>query len=160
MDLKFVKAESNQLPPGMQGTPQKEPELSVNAIPDLEKLLSIVLEMLLYINTDEMQKLETTDEIAFEHHLDAKFEYLSSKYYIIFKMLLDKKHRTENIEKLIDTFSILRDVKSGSINIHDADKNYKEALNEQYIYPKYGGKENFEKEMLNNKKIKKKHKSN
>lgn len=157
MDLKFVKAvKGDQLPPEAQGMAKDEPKLDANAIPDIEKLLATVIEFLRYINTDEMHKLESTDQLAFERHLDSKFENLSLRYYTIFKLLLDKEHREDNVCKLIEIFSVLKGVKSGSIDIQKANEDFQEELNNEYIYPKFGGKEQFEKKMR--KGIKKKNK--
>lgn len=150
MDFKLV----DKLPSGMQA-PKDEPKLDVGAIPDLEKLLETVLEFLKYISTDEMQKLEDSDPTAFERHLDSKFENLSLRYYSIFKLLLDKEHREENVCKLIDIFTTLNKIKSGSLDIKKATDDFHEEQNHEYIYPKFGGKEEFEKEMLKDKYSKK-----
>jgi hypothetical protein len=152
MDVKIVKN-----PPGMDNMP--EPKLDATAIPDIDKLLSIVLEFLHYIGTKEMQELENRDQLTFERHLDVKFEDLSLRHYPIFKLLIDKEHREENVCKLIDMFSILAKVKSGALDINQADKNFNEDLNNEYIYPKFGGKQQFEQAMLKgkNKKKNKKH---
>lgn len=154
MDYKLVKP--NQLPPEVQqlaqNMPKEEPKLDKNAIPDLENLLNQVIEFVQYINTDEMQKLEVTNNIAFEQHLDSKFEDFSTNYYNIFKLLLDRDKREENLCRLIDMFKELKRVKMGAIDIDYADKQYKEELNKEFIYPKYGGKQQFERAMQNKKK--------
>lgn len=142
MDFKLIR---NDKPiPGAPEFPKELP-LDAKAIPDLDKLLKEVLEMLYYINTDEMQKLEETDNYSFERHLDSKFESLSLEYNSIFRLLLDKENREKNILKLIEVFSKLQEVKAGLIDISKADIDFKEELNEEYIYPKFGGKEQFEK---------------
>lgn len=157
MDFKILKDGSNQLPEEMRGQqPKEEPKLDVAAIPDLEKLLDRVLEFLRYINKTEMQELENEDKFAFERHLDSKFEDLSLRYYSIFRLLLDKDNREDNVCKLIDIFSTLKKVKTGSLDIHKATEEYHEELNSEYIYPKFGGKEQFEKKMQKEKNKKRK----
>lgn len=133
--------------PGMPEMPANDKLVDESGLPDLEKLLDRVLELLQYINTPEMQALEISDPPAFECHLDVKFEDISMRYYSVFRLIIDKENREENIFKLIEIFSILKKVKSGDINIDKADENYREDLNEQFIYSKYGGKANFEQEM-------------
>ena len=147
MDLKLVKG----IPPGSVPTKEEEAKLDVNAIPDLEKLLNSVIEVLKYIDTDEMQELEARDQFAFERHLDEKFGDFSLKYYPIFMLLTDKKNREENVCKLIDMFSRLKKVKDGQVDITEADKSFNEDLNSEYIYPKFGGKEEYERKVLKKK---------
>jgi hypothetical protein len=113
-------------------------------IPDLDALMDSIIEFLEYINTSEMQQLEEANPVAFENHLDLKFRSFSLKYYGIFKMLLDKKRRAENVNKLINLFSKLNKVKDGDMSMDKAYEEYTEGLNGEYIYPKYGGKDNFE----------------
>ena len=148
MDFKFV----SQLPPGVQDSQTQEKPLSANAIPNLEKLLDSILELLRYINTDEMQKMETDDQQAFEQHVDAKFNDLSIRYYSIFRLLMDKEHREENVHQIIDMISKLKEIKEGKVDIEKATKDYTETKNQAYIYPKWGGKEQFEKAMREEEK--------
>lgn len=122
-------------------------KLDASAIPDLERLLDEVLKFLQYINTDEMQKMELADPNGFEQHLDAKFTFLSLDHYSIFKMLLDRENREDNVCKLIEVFTVLRRVKTGELDIGRADDEFREEMNEKYLYAKFGGKEQFEKEM-------------
>lgn len=142
MDIKLVKDPRNM----------PEPEMDAKAIPDLDRLLATVLEFLEYIGTPEMQAMEIHDNIGFEHHMDAKYPDLSLRYYSIFKLLLDREHREENVCKLIDIFSALKRVKSGEVDIKDATSDFQEGMNNEYIYPKFGGKEKFEKKMASDAK--------
>lgn len=148
MDFKFVKAGTSGAP---KETKKEEPKLDVNAIPNIDKLLETVLEFLQYINTDEMQQLERDDEYAFEYHMNSKFEDFSLQHYSIFRLLMDKKNREDNICKLIDMFNILKRVKKGELELEKANKDFQEDLNNEFIYPKFGGKENFEKTLKNKK---------
>lgn len=116
-------------------------------LPDLEKLLDRVLELLQYINTEEMKDLESKDPAAFETHLDLKFEDISMKYYSVFRLVIDKENREENIFRLIEIFSTLKKVKAGDLDIDRADEDFRENMNQEFIYSKYGGKEKFEAEM-------------
>ena len=126
------------------------------SIPDLDNLLNTIIEFLEYIETDEMQKMEETDKAGFEKHLDEKFSTFTLRYYGIFKMLLEKKGRAENVHKLINLFSELNKVKSGAKNMDTVYSEYTEGLNNEYIYSKYGGKENFEKALTKKEEKRKK----
>lgn len=120
------------------------------AIPDIEQLLDHVISMLEYMNTDEMKQLEDSDPDAFEKHLDIKFSEFTYRYYAVFKLLLDKVNRKDNVARLIQLFEKLNKIKNNEASMDDAYEEYTEGLNSRYIYPKFGGKQNFEKKMTEN----------
>ena len=130
----------------------RDAPLDAKAIPDIEKLLDNILNFLNYINQESMQELEATNKIEFDQHLNTHFNDFSEKHYSIFKMLLDSENRATNIAKLFDMLSKLKQVKMGRLDIHQADRDFQEELNNKFLYPKFGGKEQFEKEILKNKK--------
>lgn len=147
MDFKLVK----NLPSGEKETKLPEPQLDINAIPDLGKLLDNILQLLQYINTDEMQKLELEDNESFMEHVDNKFRNLSIQYYSIFSLLMDRKNREDNVQKIIEMINRLKQVKEGKISLKQADHDYKEEINQRYIYSQWGSKEQFEKAMKKKK---------
>lgn len=121
------------------------------AIPDVEQLLDHVISMLEYMDTDDMKNLEETDPDAFEKHLDAKFCNFTYRYYAVFKLLLDKQNRKENVARMINLFQKLNQIKNNETTMDDAYEEYTEGLNNKYIYPKFGGKANFVKSVNENK---------
>lgn len=123
-------------------------------IADLDNLLMMIIDFLQYIETDKMKKLEDKNKVEFEKHLDDKFSNFTLRYYGIFKMLLEKKGRAENVHKLIELFSELNKVKTGTKDMDTVYAEYTEGLNDEYIYAKYGGKAKFEEALA------KKHKNN
>lgn len=122
------------------------------AIPDLEQLLDSVIEILQYMTTEEMKQLEDTDPDAFEKHLDAKFCNFTYRYYAVFRLLLDKQNRKDNVARLIELFSKLNHIKNNETTMDDAYEEYTEGLNSRYIYPQFGGKEKFEQKMKESRK--------
>ena len=122
------------------------------AIPDIDQLLDHVISMLEYIKTDEMQLLENTDPDAFEQHLDTKFSDFTYRYYAVFKLLLDKENRKDNVARLIQLFEKLNKIKNNETSMDDAYEEYTEGLNSRYIYSKFGGKAKFEQKMKENRK--------
>lgn len=114
------------------------------AIPNIENITARVVEMLDFMNTPDMSEMEISDNVKFYQIITSKFEDLP---FSIIKLLLEKENRGENIGKLLEMFDILQNVKYGNRNIEDAYNNYKENLNEQFIYPKFGGKTEFERKM-------------
>lgn len=119
--------------------------MDLTKIPDLHKLTSTIIEFLEYINTPEMERLEQSDKTAFEKHLEHKFENFTVCFTTIYKMLLNKSERNENLTKLMDLIETLKKVQSGEKNMDVEFDNFREQLSEQYVYPKFGGKEQFEK---------------
>ena len=145
MDYKVVK----DVP--KNATITRDAPLDAKAIPNIEQLLDKILDFLNYINKESMQKMEATDKIEFDKHLNERFNEFSEKHYNIFKMLLDSENRATNVAKLFDMLSKLKQVKMGQLDIHQADRDFQEELNNKFLYPKFGGKEQFEKEILKNK---------
>lgn len=145
MDYKVVK----DVP--KNATITRDAPLDAKAIPNIEQLLDKILDFLNYINKESMQKMEATDKIEFDKHLNEHFNEFSEKHYNIFKMLLDSENRATNVAKLFDMLSKLKQVKMGQLDIHQADRDFQEDLNNKFLYPKFGGKEPFEKEILKNK---------
>lgn len=121
-------------------------------IPDLTNLTKQIIDFLEYINTPDMQKMQDDESRAFELHLESKFPEFAENYYSTFKMLLNKKDRIKNVEKLMQMISTIKKVKDGQKSYDSAFEKIKEDLAEEYIYSKYGGKDNFEKQLSQNKK--------
>jgi hypothetical protein len=120
-------------------------EMNPNAIPDLDTMLVNIQRLLEDIETPEMQELEKKNRNEFEKILTHKYYEDISSTKIINLML--EPERYENLEKLLDMFERLKNVKNGNLDIQDAHKKWCEKMNEEYVYSKHGGKENFEKVM-------------
>ena len=156
MDCKLLN--DKDLPEHIKNKQFVEPKLDVAAIPDLDVLLGDILEMLEYMDKPEMIDLEKTNEATYEQHLDTKFDKISSRYYKIFKLLLDRNNRELNLKKLIDMLMVLKEIKSGKVDIKKADDDFHENMNEKFVYPKFGGKDKYLQKVEELKKEKKKKK--
>lgn len=126
------------------------------SVPNLNNLTLDIINVLTYINSDEMIELSNKDKKAFHDHVEAKFPAFSSKFYGLFDTLLDNK--TTDIQPLIE---MLTTFKSTSDNKLDSDfEDYRESMASKFIYPQFGGKEGYElalyEEHLKNKKKEKK----
>ena len=129
-----------------------------NAIPDLGQMLDIINDLLAFIETDRMIKLENDNKLEFERTIHGKYNALLPIK--IIKLMIEPD-RYDHLSRLLDMFDILNNVKDGNSNIQDAYTNFSEKLNEKYIYPMHGGKANFENNMnIKKKKHAKKHKNN
>lgn len=129
-------------------------------VTDIEKLIDHVIAFLEYIKTDEMQKLENDDPDGFERHLDNKFSDFTMRYYAVFKLLLDKANRESNVARMLELFQNLSKVKSEEKTMDKAYEEFTEDLNVRYIYSKFGGKDKFEQNMVDQNKTHKVSKKN
>jgi len=124
-----------------------------NAIPDLSELMGTIEAMLQFMETDKMKELEATNKAEFDTLVYGRYNDIVPMK--IISLMVDE-NRYENLDGLLDMFDILNDVKSGKKNIQEEAEKFGEKQNAKYVYPQFGGKENFEKMMA--KKTKKKFK--
>lgn len=116
-------------------------------IGNMEQLLTWILEFVDYVETPEMKRLEKLDAKAYETHLDHRFSEFSQKYWATFKILIESKNREENLYKVIDMVTRLRNVQLGKSTMDNEYGEFTEDLNKEYIYSKFGGKEKFTKKI-------------
>lgn len=115
------------------------------SIPDIAQLTGTIIEFVEYLSQPQVIEMSKGDEVAYKQHLENKFEDFSLKYYSIFRMLLEEKNRAENLNKLISMMEILKNIKDGKKD-HDKEfEKFKEERAEEYIYPQFGGKNNFQR---------------
>lgn len=168
-------------------------QMSPSAIPDLDNMLLTIQEMLDFIESPVMKKIEESflDDFDLANSLEdslggldcenpsdeqkmletkrkitklrkiakkKKEEFgtrIYSKYNSILPMkiisLMIEQERDDNLNELLDLFDRLKQVKSGRLDINDAADSFGEKLRNKYVYPKFDGKENFEKMMENAK---------
>jgi hypothetical protein len=114
-----------------------------SAIPDLSKMLEKIYDLLKEADTLLVPGLSEEKRKKTETRLSQKYNNDISSAKIISLMLADDRY--ENLDRLLDMFDRLEEVKKGRVEINDAQRNFGEKLNEKYVYPKFGGKEEFEK---------------
>ena len=113
-------------------------------IGDLEKLTKRVIEFLQYINTDEMIKFENTKPDEFKMHVIDKFIDYFDDNSKVFTTLLDKQNRDANVSKLLQVIELLSEIQLGKKDLNHETEMFHETHNQQYVYPKFGGKVAFE----------------
>lgn len=128
----------------------------VGKYPDLKYIVDTVTQILELMSTDEMINLKQTDVVQYEQIIHDKFVDFCDKYYSLFSLLLDGK--VESLSNLITMINTLCMVKTGQISMDAAYTNIREDLSNKYIYPKYGGKREFERSII--ERSKRKHKKN
>ena len=65
--------------------------------------------------------------------------------------LLVEQERYNNLTELLDMFETLKDIKAGKKDINIEAEKFGEHNRSKYVYPKFGGKDNFIQEMSNPK---------
>ena len=125
------EAEANQ-----GGAPERV--MSVNAIPDITLLSTLVIDFVEYYNMPSTQKLKNTNYGAYLNTLYDKFEKLPTS---MIKLLSDDDNQVENLEKIINMLETLSSVKRGEVSLETAHDIFTEKQNEAYFYPAFGGKE-------------------
>lgn len=112
-------------------------EMKVSAIPDLELLLQNIIELVEMMETPEMDTVRQTDKSRYENIIITKYQ--DCMPYSMIKLLLQDRHN--NLPKIIKMIETLSDVKAGKADINEEYDKFGEKLNEEYLYPKFGGKE-------------------
>ncbi len=120
------------------------------AIPNLALLTGNVLNILRYLESPEVKGMVLTDPMSVKMKLNDK--YAESVPYGIIDILIDPLKRKENVNKLMDMFDILNSVKTGELELNEAEESFVEDLNEKYIYSEFSSKEEFYNFLKNEKK--------
>jgi len=119
-------------------------DFSADSIPNLVELTNNILSLVDFLDKPEIIELEKNDERIYFQSVIEKFDKVPMS---IIRLMMERENRDINLEKLINLIQTLKSVKNGKKNINNAFEQYKSQLEEEYIYPKFGGKEEFEKQM-------------
>lgn len=114
----------------------------------MEKIVDEIIEILEYLNTKQMKKLREENYDMYRQHIYTKFE--NFEYFSILKILIDNDD--VGIEKLTDMIRMVENIREGKIKFTEANEIIKEKRANEFIYPKFGGKEEMIKQ---NEKIRK-----
>jgi hypothetical protein len=112
--------------------------MSIDAIPDITLLSSLVVEFVEFYAEPEVKKVRDRDYSTYLNMLFDKFEKLPMS---MIKLLSDEENQVHNLQKVIDLLETLSKVKSGEVNIESARDEFIEKQNETYFYPAFGGKD-------------------
>jgi hypothetical protein len=118
-------------------------------IPDLEKLTNDVLGFIDFIDKPEIREIKETNTGQFNFFVNEKFPNLPLS---MIRLLTDYENRSQNLEKILDMINLLRSVKTGERSLENAENEFVEKRAEEYLYPSFGGKDNFYKIAEENKK--------
>ena len=115
-------------------------DMTVDAIPDTDYLLECLNNAIIFIDTNEMQILEVEDNEKFETILYHKYNDRLPTSMI---KLLCSKEREQNIGPMVEMLYSLSEIKQGKKDLVEETKKFSEKQSEKYIYPKFGGKDQF-----------------
>jgi len=125
-------------------------------IPDLEKLTENMLRFIEYVDKPETRRLRETDIGNFNYIVNEQFSDLPTS---MIKLLSDYKNRNVNLEKIIKMISDMRSVQIKKKQFQEVENEFFEKRAEEYLYPAFGGKDNYYKIAEENKKKKEQEKS-
>lgn len=117
----------------------------MQSLSDLNNTIKQIVDIMTYMTTPEMYDLEQSDQRQFEYMMTKQFAEFSESHVHIFNLLLDKRNRKENVNKLIQTIDTIIKIKTNQVNPDVAYEQFKEEQASKYIYPQFGGKEEFMK---------------
>lgn len=124
-------------------------------IPDLKKLTDKLLKFIEFIDKPEIRELKKNEIGKFNYLVNEQFSDMPVS---MIKLLSDFENRDNNLEKILDMINILKSVETGEKTFETAENEFVEKRAEEYLYPAFGGKDNFYKVAEENKKKKDKKK--
>ena len=132
-----------------------ELDFELSEAPITNKFVSDMTSIIERINTDpEIIKLRQTNYKEFEDYVFniEEFKPFIEEYFNFFMMLISPVPMPFEVINMFITYKAK--VETGRITQKQADEEIAEYMNNKFIYSKYGGKDNFIKEMIKRNKQK------
>ena len=132
-----------------------ELDFELSEAPITNKFVSDMTNIIERINTDpEIIKLRQTNYKEFEDYVFniEEFKPFIEEYFNFFMMLISPVPMPFEVINMFITYKAT--VETGRITQKQADEEIAEYMNNKFIYSKYGGKDNFIKEMIKRNKQK------
>lgn len=124
-------------------------------IPPFSELLNDIIELLDYIGIDEIIQMEKNDPVLFNNHIREKFIYFEEKgNRSVFNILIDKRNRDANFDELMNMIATLQLVKIGKRDVKTEHEKFRDENDSRFVYPLYGGKDEFERKLKDQNKQK------
>ena len=130
-----------------------ELDFELSEAPITNKFVSDMTNIIERINTDpEIIKLRQTNYKEFEDYVFniEEFKPFIEEYFNFFMMLISPVPMPFEVINMFITYKAK--VETGRITQKQADEEIAEYMNNKFIYSKYGGKDNFIKEMIKRNK--------
>jgi hypothetical protein len=124
---------------------------NIPQIPDLTLLTTKILEFIEFSDDPITHELLETNKNGYNLIIDERFSMIP---FAMMRLLSDKQNRAVNLEKIMDMISMLNKVKNGDDSLENAENDFFEKRASEYLYPQFGGRDNFYKVAEENKKKK------
>lgn len=124
--------------------------MDIETLPDIDKLSSDIIDIIQYVDSNISTDLENI-----RNELLGKYENVPFSIIKLLTMSRDKKIQAENIDRLLNLLNDLQKVKENEMTLDDCKNKFREIIAERYIYPNFGGKEKFEKHIMDRQNQKK-----
>ena len=125
----------------------RDKPLNINDVPDLVKLTENILKIVKFLTKPETQKDMKTDRAQVKMKLNNK--YADCVPYSIISILCEDNMEA-NVTRLLEMIEKINNAKQGQTSLDSVAKSITNNLSNEFVYSKYGSKENFEKEVLKN----------
>ena len=122
---------------------------NISNIPDLVEMTNKLIEFIEFSDKPETIKLKENNMGNYNYIISNRFSILPPS---MIKLLADREKRSEHLQKILEMIDLLKAVKSGSKSYESAETEFIEKRSEEYLYPQFGGKEQFYKIAEENKK--------
>jgi hypothetical protein len=124
-------------------------DMTVDAIPDLNNMMELIIELIEFMNTPEMiikkrQNKQEYEDIIFFKYRDS---YMPRQ---IMDLLVEDP--VNNLAKIISMFETLAKIKAGEASMEKEYEKFTEEVNEEYLYPSFGGKQQFQEAVMKESK--------
>ena len=140
--------------------PEPEGENKIPSNDEITVITENVVKILEISISQEMIELRKKNKVAFEKRIESLFPDFVLKYYRLYQILMDETNT--DINHFFDLLKMFRAINNKEVDEKTAYKDYGKKLNEQYVFSRFGGEDQFNKKMeelkkeKNNEKIKKK----
>lgn len=118
-------------------------DFDINKAPKTKEFLKDLISFIETLNTPEFIKLQNDkkfDEI--ENILSKRYQNLfDNNYSLVFSII---RNEIKDFDVLLKMVSVKILLETNQISKEDANEYIKEMINDIYVYPKFGGKSNFE----------------
>jgi hypothetical protein len=129
---------------------QQQNQSEVNIV-DTTRYMQLFNEMVEFIKTPKMQEMKINNPANYNNQINLKNN--GDLSYSILRLLNED---INNEHKIRDMISILDECRSGKKNIEKETEQFNEKVSEEYLFPSFGGKENYYKKIAEGQeKIKK-----
>lgn len=122
---------------------------NINNIPDLVEMTNKLIEFIEFSDKSETIKLKENNIGNYNYIISERFSILPQS---MIKLLSEREKRAEHLQKILELLKLLKQVKTGNKSYESAETEFIEQKSEEYLYPQFGGKDNFYKIAEENKK--------